>query len=79
MASLMGLQDWAAARGMPQAKSNQCLSDEKRIDQEVQLTSDVATQYPDFAGTPAFILNGKLLAKTGNWEALQPQLDEALK
>jgi protein-disulfide isomerase len=79
MASLMGLQDWAAARGMPQAKANQCLSDEKRIDQEVQLTSDVTTQYPDFVGTPSFIINGKLLDKTASWEALQPQLDEALK
>src|SRR4051812_19084384 len=29
MASLMGLQDWAAARGVPVAKSNQCLSDQK--------------------------------------------------
>ena len=30
---LLGLQDWAAARGVPQAKSNQCLSDQKMIDQ----------------------------------------------
>jgi protein-disulfide isomerase len=79
MASLMGLQDWFAARGMAQAKANQCLSDEKRIDQEVQLTSDVTTQFPDFVGTPSFIINGKLLDKTASWEALKPQLDEALK
>ncbi len=79
MASLMGLQDWAAARGLPQAKANQCLSDEKRIDQEVQLTSDVTSQYPDFVGTPSFIINGKLLDKTASWDALKPQLDEALK
>src|SRR6478672_1383964 len=32
MASLLGLQDWATARGVPQAKSNQCLSDQKMID-----------------------------------------------
>jgi protein-disulfide isomerase len=79
MANLMGLQDWFAARGMAQAKANQCLSDEKRIDQEVQLTSDVTTQFPDFVGTPSFIINGKLLDKTASWEALKPQLDEALK
>jgi protein-disulfide isomerase len=64
---------------MAQAKANQCLSDEKRIDQEVQLTSDVTTQFPDFVGTPSFIINGKLLDKTASWEALKPQLDEALK
>jgi protein-disulfide isomerase len=78
-ANLLGLQDWAAARGVPQAKSNQCLSDQKMIDREVQITTDVNTQYPEFSGTPSFVLNGKMLTKTGNWETLQPQLDAALK
>ena len=45
MASLAGLQDWAAVRGVPQARSNQCLSDQKMIDHEVQVTSDVNNQY----------------------------------
>lgn len=79
MASLLGLQDWAAARGVPQAKSNQCLSDQKMIDHEVQVTSNVTTQYPDFAGTPSFIINGTLLTNTASWDKLQPQLDAALK
>jgi protein-disulfide isomerase len=78
-ANVLGLQDWAAARGVPQAKSNQCLSDQKRIDQEVQFTSDVNTQYPEFSGTPAFVINGKMLKDTGDWAKLQPQLDAALK
>jgi len=77
--NLLGLQDWAAARGLPQAKSNQCLTDQKMIDREVQITSDVNSQYPEFAGTPSFVLNGKMLAKTGDWKTLQPQLDAALK
>jgi protein-disulfide isomerase len=80
MANLLGLQDWAAARGVPQAKSNQCLSDQKMIDQEVQLTSDVNNQYPDFTGTPAFIINGKLLPReTSTWDKLEPELQAALK
>jgi len=80
MANLLGLQDWAAARGVPQAKSNQCLSDQKMIDQEVQFTSDVSNQYPAFEGTPAFIINGKLLPKeTTTWEKLQPPLADATK
>jgi protein-disulfide isomerase len=79
MANLIGLQEWAAMRGMPQATSNQCLSDQKRIDQEVQFTSDVTSQYPDFKGTPSFVLNGKLLDDTVSWAQLQPQLDEAVK
>jgi len=79
MANLLGLQDWAAARGVPQAKSNQCLSDQKMIDHEVQVTSDVNNQYPDFEGTPSFVINGKLLKATASWDKLQPQLDAALK
>ena len=80
MANLAGLQDWAAARGVPQAKSNRCLSDQKMIDHEVQVTSDVNNQYPAFEGTPSFILNGTLLPqKTFTWEKLRPELDDALK
>jgi protein-disulfide isomerase len=79
MAKLMGLQDWAAARGLPQAKSNQCLSDQKAIDHEVELVSNVSDQYPEFQGTPGFIINGTMLKDTATWQKLQPQLDEALK
>lgn len=80
MANLLGLQDWAAVRGVPVAKSNQCLSNQKMIDREVELTSDVSTQYPDFAGTPSFIINGTLQDKeVAGWEKLKPLLDEALR
>ena len=79
MANLMGLQDWAAARGVPQAKSNQCLSDQKMIDQEVQYTSDVNNTFPEFTGTPAFVINGKMLKDTASWDKLEPQLKDALK
>ena len=79
MANLIGLQDWAAARGVPQAKSNQCLSDQKMIDHEVQVTANVNNQYPEFKGTPAFVINGKMLDDTASWDKLQPQLDAALK
>jgi protein-disulfide isomerase len=79
MASLAGLQDWAAARGVPQAKSNQCLSDPKGIDHQVQVANDVNNQFPDFEGTPSFVINGNLLSKTAEWDKLQPQLDAALK
>ena len=79
LATLAGLQDWAAARGVPTDKANQCLRDENEVNQLVQLSSDVSTQYPDFPGTPTFIINGTMLKETASWEKLQPQLDEALK
>lgn len=81
MANLLGLQDWAAARGVPQAKSNQCLSNQKMIDHQVQVTGDVSTQYPSFTGTPSFIINGKMLPNppVGSWDKLEPELQAALK
>jgi protein-disulfide isomerase len=79
MANIAGLQDWAAARGVPQAKSSQCLTDQKQIDHQVQVANDVNNQYPDFKGTPSFVIGGNLLANTGEWSKLQPQLDAALK
>jgi protein-disulfide isomerase len=78
-ATAAGLQNWAAARGVPPAKSNQCLSDQKMIDREVQVTSNVNTEYPDFKGTPSFVLNGKFLPETGTWAQFQPQLQAALQ
>ena len=79
MANVLGLQDWAAARGVPQAKSNQCLSDQQAIDKEVQITSDVNSQFPAFQGTPSFVIDGKLLTDVGTWDKLEPQLQDALK
>jgi protein-disulfide isomerase len=79
MASLLGLQDWAAARGIPQAKSNQCLSDQKMIEKEAEVTSNVNEEFPDFTGTPSFVINGTMLKDTAEWKKLQPQLDAAVK
>jgi hypothetical protein len=80
IANLAGLQDWAAARGVPQAKSNQCLTNQKMIDHQVQVSSDVNNEYPDFKGTPSFVLNGTLLPQDiSTWDKLQAKLDEALR
>ena len=78
LAKVAGFQDWAAARGVPIAKSTQCLTDENAVNRLVQMTSDATDQYPDFAGTPTFIINGKMLEKTAGWEPLEPQLKAAL-
>jgi protein-disulfide isomerase len=78
LAKAAGLQDYAAARGIPTAKSGQCLSDENAVNQLVQMTADVSNQYPNFPGTPSFILGDKLLEKTATWEALEPQLKAAV-
>jgi protein-disulfide isomerase len=77
-AKFAGLQDFAAARGVPVAKSNQCLGNENSINQLVQMTSDATNQFPNFPGTPTFVINGKMVENTATWALLEPQLKKAL-
>jgi len=73
-AKLAGLQAWAATRGVPIARTNQCLSNKVEIDRLVAMNKATTDQYPDFTGTPTFIVNGKLLENTVTWDALEPKL-----
>jgi protein-disulfide isomerase len=73
-AKLAGLPQWAAARGVPAAKSGQCLTNEKEIGRLVAMNKAATDQYPNFPGTPTFILNGKMLEQAGTWGALEPKL-----
>lgn len=82
IAKLAGFQQFAAARGVPEAKANQCLSNQQATSQLVQTTSDATSQYPEFPGTPTFILNGKMTEgpKPGQsiWQALEANIKGAL-
>jgi protein-disulfide isomerase len=77
-AKVAGLQQWAAAHGVPVARSTQCLSDTKQIDGLVAMTGAANDTYPDFQGTPSFLVNGKLLGDTATWADLEPKLRSAL-
>lgn len=80
MAQLAGLQEWAAMRGVPHAKSTACLSDQRKIAAEVQMVTDVGNQFPNFTGTPAFVINEELQDKSvTSWNKLKPLLDAALR
>jgi protein-disulfide isomerase len=76
-ADLAGLQQWAAQRGVPSAKSNACLADQATQDKLVQVSNDVTTQFPGFSGTPTFIINGKMIEER-TWDAVEPQIRDAL-
>jgi len=78
-ARLAGLQDWAVARGVTTAKSTACLTDAAQVNKLVEMNANATPQYPDFPGTPTFILNGKMLDKTATWDVLEPKLREALR
>ena len=61
LAKLAHFQEWASARGISQAKIDQCLADENSINQLVQMASDATTQFPAFQGTPIFVINGTMV------------------
>lgn len=78
LAKVAGFQQFAAMRGVPEAKSTQCLSDENAVNQLVQITSDTSSAYPNFSGTPSFVINGELQDRTATWKDLEPKLQAAL-
>ena len=78
IAKLAGFQQWAAMRGVPTAKTTTCLTNEAEVNRLVQMNSDATTQFPNFAGTPTFIINGELAEQTANWETLHAKLKEAV-
>lgn len=78
LAKLAGFQQYAAVRGVPVAKSTQCLANENMVNQLVQMAGDATSQYPDFPGTPTFILNGKMLERVASWKDLEGKIKSAL-
>lgn len=83
VAKLMGFQQWAAAHGVPVSKSTQCLTSEEAVNKLVEMTSSATTDFPDFKGTPSFVINGALVelgavGEDGVWPALESQIKSAL-
>ena len=79
-AELAGLKQWAAMRGVPSAKLDQCLADQSQIDRLVQMQSDATSTY-EISGTPSFAINGELVKTEGTdsvWKQLERKLREAL-
>jgi protein-disulfide isomerase len=76
IAKWAGLQQFAAMRGVPAAKSSQCLANRAEIDRLVQMNSDATSEY-DVAGTPTFLVNGKVLKEPG-WTPIEPAIQQAL-
>jgi protein-disulfide isomerase len=77
-AKITGLESWAAERGVAPAKSRQCLADAAEVKRLVATTGKANADYPDFKGTPGFVINGKLLDDTYSWDTLEPKLRQAI-
>jgi protein-disulfide isomerase len=76
-ADIAGLKTFAAQRGVPRAKADQCLANEADANQLVQMNTDAISNY-SIPGTPAFLINGSLADQTATWETLEPKIKEAL-
>ena len=77
IADLAGLKTFAAQRGVPRAKAEQCLANEAEINALVQMNSDAVSTY-SIPGTPSFLINNELADQTSNWATLEPKIKEAL-
>jgi len=77
-ARIAGLDAWAVRHGLPKVKVNQCLTDGKAVDHLVARTAEVPNEFPEFAGTPSFLINGQLQGSTTTWADLEPKLRAAL-
>jgi protein-disulfide isomerase len=75
--ALTGFPEFAALRGVPTAKANACLADDKEVSKLVQMNGDAVSQY-NIPGTPSFLINGSLLDETATWELLEPKLKAAI-
>ncbi|MCG2840282.1 DsbA family protein [Sandaracinobacter sp. RS1-74] len=68
---------FAAARGVPRAKFDACLSDEAKIEALTKRQQAAIDAY-QIQGTPTFVLNGKKVENAASWAQLQPKIAEAL-
>lgn len=77
-ANIAGLQQWAAQRGLPSGQAATCLTNEAEVNKLVQMQSDAVANF-NVPGTPAFVINGKLVDNVSSWETLEPKIREALR
>jgi protein-disulfide isomerase len=73
-----GLDKWAAANGLPLARSKVCLADKAAQDKLI-VTRAEAMQVYKLEGTPTFGINGAPVSGVFDWAALEPKLQAALK
>ena len=77
LAQRAGLDQFARVRGIPAAKAQACLTDEAEIKRLVAMKEEGVREY-NVPGTPAFVINGRLVDEANQWEGLEPVIQAAL-
>ncbi|MDB5698274.1 MAG: protein-disulfide isomerase-like protein [Alphaproteobacteria bacterium] len=72
-----GLDQFFRQRGMPEARINACLADQKGLDRAMAITK-TGSEEMEVQGTPTFFINGKKVENAASWETLEPELRKAL-
>lgn len=78
MAELGKLPEFAAAAGVPRARYGACIAAKPGMDRLLAIRRD-AVETHKLAGTPSFLINGRMQADVFDWAALEPLLAAALK
>lgn len=77
LAKAGGLDQFFRARGLSDAKAQQCLSDKAALDKLVAMR-DHGVNQDKITGTPSFLINGKLAEGVYDFNTLKAALDTAL-
>jgi protein-disulfide isomerase len=72
-----GLDQYFRARGLPTARLQQCMADQKQIELLGKIRSDGVNQY-GLTGTPTFVINGETVEGVSTWADLEPKIQAAL-
>ncbi|MCA3254192.1 MAG: thioredoxin domain-containing protein [Alphaproteobacteria bacterium] len=77
LATLGGLEPFAARRGLPKARFAQCIGSQPGL-AKLQAASQSAGEF-GIDSTPSFILNGRLQEGINDWGSLRQLIDAALE
>jgi protein-disulfide isomerase len=72
-----GVDEFFRQRGMPASRIQSCLADPAVLDRLTAITKRAGEEGVN--STPSFVLNGKVLERTANWAALEPELRAAIR
>ena len=76
LAERLGYLEFVKQRGVPEAKARACLADQQKLT-DIAKSLQVADQQYQVAGTPTFIVNGKVAPNVNDWTGLKPVLAAA--
>lgn len=77
MAEFGKFPQFAAAAGVPRARYDACIAAKPAMDRLLAIRAD-AVQTHNLAGTPSFLINGKMQTDVFDWAALEPLLAAAV-